>query len=137
MSRILVVDDQACVRELVAEELTEEGYQVETAGSGESARTLLRFSRPDLVLLDLYLDGPTGWDVLRDLKRLHPGLPVLILTAYDSFQEDPRLSVAAGYVLKSTDFTELKQTVADVLRLNGSDSREVPATQYLSQVSMA
>jgi two-component system response regulator (stage 0 sporulation protein F) len=115
MADILIIDDQACVREIFAEELISEGHQVVTAGDVESVRGHLRFSRPDLVLLDLYLEGPNGIDVLQDIKRECPNLPVIILTAYDSFREDPRLSQAAGYVIKSIFFDELKEKVADVL----------------------
>jgi DNA-binding NtrC family response regulator len=115
MAKILIVDDQPCVREIFAEELISEGHQVVTAGDAESVKGHLRFSRLDLVLLDLYLEGPNGIDVLRDIKRERPNLPVIILTAYDSFRADPRLSQADGYVIKSICFDELKEKVADVL----------------------
>ena len=115
MAKILIVDDQPCVRQVYAEELISEGYQVVTAGDAETVEGHLRFSRPDLVLLDLYLDGPNGIAVLEDIKRKRPNLPVVIVTAYDGFQEDPRLSQAAGYIIKSLCFEELKEKVADIL----------------------
>lgn len=115
MIKILIVDDQPCVRELVSEELILEGYGVIAAGDVESLREHLRFSRPDLVLIDLYLDGAEGFGVLDDIKKKNPDLPVIIFTAYDSFVDDPRLSQADGYVVKSIVFDELKRKVADVL----------------------
>ena len=115
MTKILIVDDQPCVRELVSEELILEGYGVIAAGDVESLRGHLRFSRPDLVLLDLYLDGAEGFGVLDDIKKENPNLPVIIFTAYDSVVDDPRLSQADGYVIKSIVFDELKEKVADVL----------------------
>ena len=115
MAKILIVDDQACVRELLSEELISEWYGVATAGDAESISGHLRFSRPDLVLLDLYLDGCNGIGVLGDIKRQHPDLPVIIFTAYDSYREDPRLSQADGYIIKSTVLDELKGKIADVL----------------------
>ncbi len=115
MKRILIVDDQACVRELISEELTDDGYRVTAAGDRKSVKAQLSSLRPDLVLLDLYLDGPDGFELFRHIKRQDPDLPVIIVTAYDSFSDDPRLSQADGYVLKSLDFAELKQKVADVL----------------------
>jgi len=115
MPNVLIVDDQECIRELVAEELIREGYQVAGVGDAESINGHLRASRPDLVLLDLYLDGPDGWDVLGDIKRQDPNLSVIIFTAYDSFLDDPRLSQADGYVIKSVCFDELKRKVADAL----------------------
>ncbi|MBW1678149.1 MAG: response regulator [Deltaproteobacteria bacterium] len=115
MANILIVDDQQCIRELLAEELMCEGYWVESVGDGESVGEHIRSSRPDLVLLDLYLDGPDGWEVLGDIKRQDPHLPVIIFTAYDSFVDDPRLSQADAYVIKSVCLDELKKKIADVL----------------------
>lgn len=115
MANILIADDQYCVQELLREELTEEGYMVQTASDAESVRTQIRSSRPDLLVLDLYLDGPDGFELLRYVKREHPDLPVIIYTAYDTYVDDPRLSQADAYVVKSFDFMQLKQWIADVL----------------------
>jgi two-component system response regulator (stage 0 sporulation protein F) len=115
MPKILIVDDQACIQELIAENLLLEGYEVATAGDPGSAERHIQSSRPDLVLLDLYLDGPEGFCLLRDIKRQYPHLPVIILTAYDSYREDARLSKADGYVVKSTDFDGLKKKIAGAL----------------------
>ena len=121
MTTILIVDDQRCVRELVSEELIFEGYQVITAGDAESLRGHLIFSRPNLVLLDLYLDGARGFGLLHDIKKQNPDLPVIIFTAYDSFADDPQLYQADGYVIKSIVLDELKGKIADVL-----DRKAVP-----------
>ena len=117
MANILIIDDQAYVREFLSEELGHAGYRVSSVGDAESIWGYIIDSRPDLVLLDLYLDGFEGWEVLRDIKRKHLNLPVLIVTAYDSFADDPRLSQADGYMIKSfVALDELKQKIADVLR---------------------
>lgn len=117
MPNILISDDQAYVREFLSEELAHEGYRVASIGDAESFWRYIRDSRPDLVLLDLYLDGFEGWEVLCDIKRENPNLPVIIVTAYDSFEDDPRLSQADGYVVKSfVALDELKQKIADILR---------------------
>ena len=115
MANILIVDDQPCVREFLSEELISEGYRVAAAGDVKSARGQLRSSQPDLVILDLYLDGPEGRELLSDIKRQDPDLPVIIFTAYDSYVDDPRLSQADGYIIKSLVLDGLKQKVADVL----------------------
>jgi len=116
MANILIVDDQPSFRELLSEELTHEGYRVSSIGDAESIHGHLRDSRPDLVLLDLCLDGFEGWEVLRVIKKKDPNLPVLIVTAYDSFVDDPRVSQADGYVVKSfVALDELKQKIVDVL----------------------
>lgn len=115
MANILIVDDQPCVRELLSEELISEGYRVAAVGDVKSARDHFRSSQPDLVILDLYLDGPEGRELLSDIKRQDPDLPVIIFTAYDSYVDDPRLSQADGYIIKSLVLDGLKQKVADVL----------------------
>jgi len=116
VSSILIVDDQPHMQELLSQELRDMGCQVESVGDAESVRRCFEDSSPDLVLLDLYLKGFDGWEVLHDIKRWHPRVPVLIVTAYDGFRDDPRASQADGYVVKSfTHLDKLKQTIADVL----------------------
>jgi DNA-binding response OmpR family regulator len=116
MPRILIVDDQTHVRELFSEELSHEGYRVESVADAESIWRHLKDTRPDLVLLDLYLHGFEGCELLRDIKRIDPNLPVLIVTAYDNFTDDPRLAQADGYVIKSfVSLGELKKKIAHIL----------------------
>ena len=116
MARILIVDDQPYLQELFGQELLDEGYSVVSAGDIESAKKSLEDEKPDLVLLDLYLNGFEGWDLLDEIKHREPFLPVLIVTAYDSYVDDPRVSRADGYVLKSFSQLEgLKRKIADVL----------------------
>lgn len=116
MKNILIVDDQEFVREFLSEELAHEGYGVSSVGDTESTWRHLRDSRPDLVLLDIYLDGFEGWKLLRDIKTEDPNLPVLIVTAYDSFEGDPRLSEADGYVVKNfIDLDKIMKQIADIL----------------------
>lgn len=115
MAKILIIDDQQCVRELISEELISEGYRVHSLGDAKSVKVNLRFSKPDLVLLDLYLDETDGFGVLHDIKGQYPEMPVIIYTAYDSYREDPRVSGADGYVIKSMAFDELREKIADVL----------------------
>ena len=116
MANILIIDDQLWVREFLIEELTCVGYQVAAICDAKSVLEHLTVSLPDLVVLDLYLDGTDGFGVLSDIKRREPSLPIIIFTAYDTYVDDPRLSQADGYVIKSFRLDELKQKVADVLK---------------------
>jgi DNA-binding response OmpR family regulator len=116
MARILIVDDQPYLQELFGQELVDDGYSVVSAGDIESAKRSLEDEKPDLVLLDLYLNGFEGWNLLDEIKHKEPFLPVLIVTAYDSYMHDPRVSRADGYVLKSfTHLEDLKWKIAHVL----------------------
>ena len=112
----MVVDDQAYVREFLSEELGQEGYSVASAGDAESIWRFLEASKPDLVLLDLCLEGFQGWDLLKGLKQKEPDLPVLILTAYDTYADDPKASQADGYVVKSfVALDRLKYEISAIL----------------------
>ncbi len=113
---ILVVDDEENIRRLYADELAEAGYRVLTAATWEEARAQLERERPDLVTLDIRLgDGPDGIEALRRIKELHPGLPVVLVTAYSEFQADFGSWAAEGYIVKSADLSELKDQVARAL----------------------
>lgn len=79
MSKVLIVDDQLCVRQLLTAELTLEGYHVASSGDAESAKGRLLFFCPDVVLLDLHLDGPEGFGLFQDIKRKYPLCPSLSL----------------------------------------------------------
>jgi two-component system response regulator AtoC len=117
MARVLVVDDQACIRHLISKVLILDKHEVQAIGNAQSAREHLAFSQPDIVLLDLYMDGPEGFELLQDIKGQYPSLPVIIVTAYDSHRDDPRLIKADGYIVKSVEFwDEMRQKVAEVLR---------------------
>ena len=116
MAHILIIDDQPHLGEFLAEDLADEGHHLTCVEDADSVFGLLRESRPDLILLDLYLQGFEGFDLLRDIKRQEPNLPVLILSAYDSFLDDPRLAAADGYVIKDIDTEKLREKIAEVLK---------------------
>ena len=137
MPKILIVDDQTSIQELIAENLLLEGYEVAKAGDPDSAKMHLYSSPPDLVLLDLYLDGPEGFRLFRDIKQQYCHLPVIILTAYDSYREDARLSKADGYVVKSTDFDELKQKIAGTLTSRQTYRLKIDAEAHCQEVCVA
>lgn len=79
-ARILVVDDEPWVRDLLCEFLRAEGYTVTQAATADEAFGALRQDSPDLVLLDIGLPDIDGLDVLRRLRAADPGLGVIILT---------------------------------------------------------
>jgi len=112
MATILIIDDQPYMKELFSGDLIDEGHQVVWVEDAESVRKCLDRFLPDMVLLDLYLKGFDGWEVLHDIKNWNPNLPVLIVTAYDSFMDDPRVSQADGYIVKS--FTHLNEIIEKI-----------------------
>ena len=117
MANILIIDDQKWIIDLCKEGLASEGYIFATTDDIESVRNNVFTFKPDIVLLNLFLKyGFVVWDVLGDIKRQDPNLPVLIVTAYDTYLYDPRLSRADGYVIKSYfAINELKQKIATLI----------------------
>lgn len=119
--RVLVVDDEAVLAEMVAMALRYEGWQVDTAGDGMSAITAARSSRPDVVVLDLMLPDLSGLEVLRRLREQNPTLPVLLLTAKDAV-EDRIAGLSAGgddYVTKPFSLEEVVLRLRALLRRTG------------------
>ena len=83
MPKILVVDDEQGILDLLVDDLSDEGFQVISANNGASALVLIYRERPDIVLLDLMIPVVNGYEVLRELRR-NPTtrkLPVILLTA--------------------------------------------------------
>lgn len=115
MTRVLVVDDQHCVNQLIREELQDEGYDVITATDEASLADRLGTEDFDLVVLDLILDGRQGWELLQTLKAARADVPVIVFTAYDTFREDPRLEGASAYIVKSMDLDPLKKAISENL----------------------
>jgi len=116
MSKILVVDDEKHIRMLYQEELEAEGYTVATSDGSEDILVTLDREHPNVVILDIKL-GPnrSGLDLLQQLRSREQSLPVILCTAYDSFQHDLKSIAADYYVVKAVDLTELKTKVATAL----------------------
>jgi len=114
--KILVVDDEKHIRMLYQEELESEGFEVATADGEEPIENLLARENPAVVILDIRL-GPniSGLDLLQTIRSLDAGLPVILCTAYDSFQHDLKSIAADFYVVKSVDLSELKDKVRQAL----------------------
>jgi len=78
--RILIVDDEPQVAEVLAKSLAREGHRAEVAHSGEEALKLLGSAEPDAVFLDVSMPGMNGLHVLAEVKRRRPSLPVVVIT---------------------------------------------------------
>ena len=85
--KILVVDDEAPVRDLLGDLLKKEDCLPVGCGSGEEALTILKAETFDVVLLDIKLPGMTGLEVLKEIKQLYTKLPVVMITGF-GFDEE-------------------------------------------------
>jgi DNA-binding response OmpR family regulator len=129
MDRVLVVDDEPMVREVVTEYLEREGFAVETAQDGVAALTALTNRPPDLLVLDVMLPHRDGFSVLQEVRRTST-IPVILLTARgDEADRVVGLELGADdYVVKPFSPRELAARVRSVLRR----SRPVPVNETLS-----
>jgi DNA-binding response OmpR family regulator len=116
--RVLVVDDDATVRDVVARYLGDAGYRVDVAADGEAALRSAARDRPDAVVLDLMLPGTGGLDVCRALRAGHAPPAIIMLTALG--EEDDRIRGlelgADDYVSKPFSPRELVLRVGSVMR---------------------
>jgi DNA-binding response OmpR family regulator len=117
MKRILVVDDEKNIRTLFRDELEEEGYAVETAGSGREALERIEADTPDLVVLDIRMEDMTGIEVLEELRKTNQALPVIMCTAVRGLKDDFTIWDAhvSDYITKPVDLDDLKEKIKKAL----------------------
>ncbi|AJE04415.1 response regulator [Geobacter pickeringii] len=115
MARLLVVDDESSIRLLYSQELADEGYEVVTAATATEAAEKIRENEFDLVVLDIKLKNESGLDLLQKVVKERHNMPVILCTAFSCFKDDFSAWLADGYVVKSSDLTELKDEIAKVL----------------------
>ncbi len=118
--KILVVDDEASQRELLEMVLVEEGYTVETAGSGEEAVEKVQKNFYNIVIMDLKMAGIGGLEALKHIKEISQAIQVLIVTAYASVDSavDAMRSGALNYLTKPVDLDELKILVEKTMEVS-------------------
>ncbi|MBE0617314.1 MAG: response regulator [Proteobacteria bacterium] len=113
-ARILVIEDNPLVREVLRLELTEAGHAVEAVPDGAAGIDAAQTDPPDAVVLDLKLPGMDGKACLRLLKERHPGLPVFVFTVYGDFAQRVDLPEADGCFVKSANLSPLLEALGRV-----------------------
>jgi DNA-binding response OmpR family regulator len=115
--RMLIVDDEAPVREVLSDYFVERRFAVMTAANGEDALAAFARERPDVVLLDVRMPGLDGLAVLKRLREVDPGVAVIMVTANEDVTI-ARETLAVGafdYVSKPFDFEHLDRTVVTAM----------------------
>ncbi|MHC4472009.1 MAG: sigma-54-dependent transcriptional regulator, partial [Planctomycetota bacterium] len=115
--RVLVVDDEPKIRQLLQRLLEREGYRVSTAGDGAAALEEILRERPALVITDLKMPGMDGVELLKRARSIDPDLPVVLITAYASMEtavEALREGVD-DYITKPFSINEMKKVVGRIL----------------------
>ncbi|MFC4060802.1 response regulator transcription factor [Planomonospora corallina] len=128
-ARLLIVEDEPNILELLAASLRFAGFGVNTAGNGADAVAAAQRHRPDLIVLDVMLPDMDGFDVVRRLRGGGSDTPVLFLTARDATEDKIRGLTLGGddYVTKPFSLEEVVARIRAVLRRTGGG--ETPARQ--------
>jgi len=128
MTTLLLVEDDPNQLDLYRQELADEGYDVITARNGGEALSSLDRFTPDAVIMDISMPGMDGIDAMSRMLCKNHQLPIILNTAYPSYKDNFRVWSADACVLKSSDMTDLKATIQQVLseRQSGT-SAEAPA----------
>lgn len=117
MTTILLVEDDPNQCLLYANEIRGAGYNVITARDGREALEVVEKARPDLVVMDVSMPGIDGIEAMSRMLAKDHKLPIILNTAYATYRESFRSWSADAYVVKSSDLTELKDTIKKVLEL--------------------
>ena len=116
MKRILIVDDNAVVQDILRE-FFKGRYQVSLAPNASQALSLIVRQAPDLVLLDVKMPGLDGLSLLKSLRETGVGMPIFLMTGYDSLQvaQDALTNGANAYLPKPFDLLHLDRLIAEAI----------------------
>jgi two-component system OmpR family response regulator len=137
MNRVLVVDDEQNITELIATAMRYEGFDVQSAATGRQALDAISTFRPHLVLLDVMLPDLDGFEVARRVRQEGRRVPIVFLTAKDATEDKVRGLTLGGddYVSKPFSLEELLARVRAVLR-RASDSAESTSKLVFSDLEL-
>ena len=125
MAKILVIDDEPTVRELMGRLLRRQGYDVVLAESGEKGLELFRGEHPDVVVLDLKMPGMDGLEVLQQVRSLNPDQPVIMLTGAGTPEKEHQVHAlgVSEFVAKEFSLHLLGDARTRILK-NGSKPKQ-------------
>ena len=115
MSKVLIVDDEPHLRLLYETELKRAGYETLTASTAAQGLEFVQTMKPDLVILDIRMAGMDGIEALQHILDRDTSIPVILNTAFSSYRDNYLTWAADAYVTKSSDVSELLDTVRSVL----------------------
>lgn len=113
--RLLIADDESSIRTLYKLTFEQEGYEVELACDGLECLNKVDSFKPDLVILDIRMPGIDGLETLNQILGKNNLIPVIINSAYSSYKDNFMSWSADAYVVKSSDLTELKNKVKELI----------------------
>ncbi len=134
-SRILIIDDEAAIRESLETLLTLEGFRVAMAPDGNAGLDMLSRNQYDLLLLDLALPGESGIDLLPRILEMHPELPVIMITAFGTVGNvvDAIRAGAKNFIQKPWDNEKLLADIRTAIARNRAEAEVVQLKRVLKQ----
>ena len=120
-AKILIVEDEESQRMLYSEELKDEGYEPILAKNGKEAMRILKKLKPDLIVLDIVMPVMDGMEALGRIIGQHRDVPIILFSSYPHYREDFMSWAADAYLTKSSDLTELKESIRALLKERKND----------------
>lgn len=115
MTTILLVEDEKNQRLLYEQELELEGYEIITAADGKEALEKVQEQPPDIIIMDINMPRMDGIETMGKVLSKNKKIPIIINTAYSNYKTNFMSWAADAYVVKSSDLTELKNKVKEIL----------------------
>ncbi len=117
MPKLLIVEDEDSLRELYAEELEEEGYEITRAENGKTAVDLVKKESFDLIIMDIRMPEMDGIEALGKVISQNKKIPVIIYTAYSNYKSNFMTWTADAYLTKSSNLDELKDKIKELVSI--------------------
>lgn len=136
MKKILIIEDEPNIRELILYNLKANGYEGIEAEDGYMGVTMVHKQRPDLILLDIMLPGKSGYDICKELREEGDDTPIIMLTAKTE-EVDKVLGLEFGaddYISKPFGIRELMARIKAVLRRYDNTHEELPPEEHIFRI---
>ena len=117
MHTILIVEDDKHLLRLYQSELEGEGYRTLLARNGKEATHVVEQEIPDLIVMDIRMPGKDGLDAMSEILNKNRRIPIILNTAFCSYQDDFKTWAADAYIVKSADLEPLKCKIREMLTL--------------------
>jgi CheY-like chemotaxis protein len=121
MITILLVENDINQCLLYEQELRLEGYEVVTAADGEEALEKVQARQTDLIITDILMPKMDGIEAMGEVLSKNKGIPIIINTAYSNYQDNFMIWAADAHIVKSSDLTELKNKIEELLTNDAID----------------
>lgn len=133
MTRILIIEDDQRVAELLKKGLEEFGYHITIAFDGEMGLRMFRSTHPELVISDIVLPKINGFELVKEIKSEHPSIPIIMLTALGTTDDklDGFDAGADDYMVKPFDIRELEARIRVLLKRPTSSPAEAQVSELL------